>query len=825
MEAKKNIVILVADYPYSSGEPFLEDELKILEPDFNTIYLLQVSKSHVKKREFELYVPNNSIVTELYTGNFKLSPLQKIIEFLSLRFIYEFFIAVFKHKVPFTLALLKLNYYYWSNSFLGMKAIETFIKKENIDINTTVFYSYWCDFHAISLARLKKKTPQLNFVTRLHGWDLYFERHHESFLPFREFIFKKANKIIPISNDGRKYILEKKLSIQPEKIITSRLGVKNLETNVRYKVSKEELEHIFGSQSIQADTDSNNIKTNVTNSETLIVLTLSSINPVKRLDKLIDAIKEINSFNIEWHHIGNGIDPYETTLKQIAQTKLKNLKNISYTFHGKFPKKEVDLFLQNTPVDVIINCSDNEGIPVAIMEAMSAGIPAIAFNVGGIPGIVTDGKTGILLDCTTKDEVGELRNAMEEFYRLEKGIRIILSQNAKRMWKENYNNTINFGFISKLISSQITEAPVIYCQQCLVGSDIYPEIIIDKYGICNVCKIVERKINDINIQRDKNFLPTLLHQIKKQKETKKYDCILGISGGIDSAYLALKAKEWGLNPLLVHVDNGWNSETAVYNIQILIKNLGFELYTVVIDWNEIKDLVRAFLKASVIDIDWANEMCFQAALYEVASKFGIKNILTGHQVATEGWMPDNVVHYKLDLINFKYIHKKFGEHPLKTYPTIGFLKWYYLENIRGIKYYYPLDYIEYNKEKAKNDLVEKYGWRDYGQKHFESIFTRFYQGYILPKKFKIDKRRFHFSALILSKQLTKMEASNLLLSDEYIASGQMQQDKEYVIKKLDFTNEEFEAILKATPKQHSDYPSIINIIRKLRFFKRIIQNN
>lgn len=825
MGAKKNIVILVADYPYSSGEPFLEDELKILEPDFNTIYLLQVSKNRTKKVEFELYVPNNSVITELYTEYFKLSSLQKIIQFLSIRFMYEFFIAIFKHKVPFTFRLIKLNYYYWSNSYLGMKAIVKFIEKENIDINNTVFYSYWCDFHAIALARLKEKKPQLNFVTRLHGWDLYFERHQESFLPFREFIFKKANKIIPISNDGRKYILEKKLSIQPEKIITSRLGVKNLETNVRYKILKEDLKHIFGSENIVVNIDTENKKTRSSNVDTLIILTLSSINPIKRLDKLVDAIKEINSFNIEWHHIGNGLEPYESTFKKSTHMQLGDLKNITYTFHGKFSKKEVDLFLQNVPVDVIVNCSDNEGIPVSIMEAMSAGIPAIAFNVGGIPGIVVDGKTGILLDSNSKNEVLELKNAIEQFYRLDRSARIMLSQNAKRMWKESYNNTINFGFISKLISSKINESPVIYCQQCLVGSDIYPEIIINKYGICNVCGIVEQKINDIKIQRNNNFLPNLLNQIKNQNGSKKYDCILGISGGIDSAYLALKAKEWGLTPLLVHVDNGWNSETAVYNIQVLIKELGFELYTVVIDWNEIKDLVRAFLKASVIDIDWANEMCFQAALYEVASKFGIKNIVTGHQVATEGWMPDNVVHYKLDLINFKYIHKKFGEHPLKTYPTIGFAKSYYLENIRGIKYYYPLDYIDYNKEEAKNELIEKYGWRDYGQKHFESIFTRFYQGYILPQKFKIDKRRFHYSALILSGQLTKEKASTLLLSDEYIESGQMLQDKEYVIKKLEFTNEEFEAILKAPPKQHGDYPSIINIIRKLRFFKRIIQNN
>ena len=194
-------------------------------------------------------------------------------------------------------------------------------------------------------------------------------------------------------------------------------------------------------------------------------------------------------------------------------------------------------------------------------------------------------------------------------------------------------------------------------------------------------------------------------------------------------------------------------------------------------------------------------------------------------MATEGWMPDNVVHFKLDSLNFRAIHKRFGERKLKTYPVIGFLKTYYYEKIAGIKFYYPLDYIEYNKEKVKLELVEKYGWKDYGQKHFESIFTRFYQGYILIKKFKIDKRKFHYSASILSGQLTKEEAMKLVASNEYVESGQMEQDKEYVIKKLGFTPSEFEEILNATPKLHTDYPSVINILRKLKKIKNVIQNN
>ena len=206
-------------------------------------------------------------------------------------------------------------------------------------------------------------------------------------------------------------------------------------------------------------------------------------------------------------------------------------------------------------------------------------------------------------------------------------------------------------------------------------------------------------------------------------------------------------------------------------------------------------------------------------------KFKLKYVLTGHQMSTEGWMTDNVVHYKLDLINFKAIHKRFGEVKLKTYPTIGFIKTYYYEKILDVKFYYPLDYIEYNKEKVKQELAVNYGWKDYGQKHFENIFTRFYQGYLLIKKFEIDKRKFHYSSSILSGQLSKEEAKKMISSNEYIESGKMKEDKNYICKKLGFSEIEFDSIINSAPKNHTDYPSVINILNKLKKIKHVIQNN
>lgn len=803
----KTLVIFVADYPSGNGEPFLEEELKVLEQNFEKIYLLQtlINNGPATNKD-NFYTPKNATVINLYSVVDKLSFFKKIILFLQFRFIYEFALARFKHKVPFSIGLIKQIFYYWPRAHEGKKGIENFINSRQINLNETTFYSYWCDEHAIALAIMKRKISTLNFVTRLHGWDLYFERHRIPFLPFREFIFNKASKILSISNDGRKYILDKKLSILSNKIITSRLGVSDLLINVSYRS--------------EADLP--------VNKKVLHILSLSSVIPVKRLDKLINALKQISSFDIHWHHIGNGTELYESVIKQLAEHELNRRTNISYTFHGYYSKAQVLDFLQNVPIDVIINCSDSEGIPVSIMEAMSAGIPAIAYDVGGIPGILINEETGILLKSNGKNEknkVEELKNAIEKFYHFPVETRLKFSKNAKSMWNENYNALKNYEMVSNILGAREFKAPIIYCKQCLIGSDVYPDISINKYGICDVCGIIQSKTKKIEEERISGYLPALLNEIRSNKGNKKYDCILGISGGVDSAYLAVKAKEYGLNPLLVHIDNGWNSETAVKNLKILIEQLGFDLYTVVIDWNEIKDLVRSFFKAGVIDIDWANEMCFQAALYQVAFKFRTKYILIGHQVATEGWMPDNVVHYKLDLINFKYIHKKFGDRKLKMYPMQGFLKNYFYETILGIKYYFPLDYIDYNKDAVKKELIEKYGWRDYGQKHFENIFTRFYQGYILPVKFKIDKRRFHYSSLILSGQLTKQEAQDLINSNAYIDSLQMLEDKEYVIKKLEFSKEEFEQILKNPPKKHTDYPSIINIVKKARVFKRKLEGN
>lgn len=368
----------------------------------------------------------------------------------------------------------------------------------------------------------------------------------------------------------------------------------------------------------------------------------------------------------------------------------------------------------------------------------------------------------------------------------------------------------------------LEETPI-QCKFCIVDSIVHPQIILDDKGECDICKIVKIKLEGLDVLRENKYFEEKIKTIKSSGLKKGYDCMIGLSGGVDSAYLAIMAKKWGLTPLLVHIDTGWNSEMSVSNIKELVGRLGYDLYTEVIRWEEIKDVVNAFLKSSVIDIDMANEMAAQASLYKIATKFNQKYILTGHQISTEGWMPPTAVHYKLDLVNFKAIHKLFGKTKLNTYPTIGYLKTWYYKNIKRIEYVNPLDYVEYNKEKVLSFLIREYGWKDYGNKHYENVFTRFYQGHILPEKFHLDKRKFHYSALILSGQLTRDSALELVKLPAYPSSELLQHDMEFVSKKLGLSADEFNKIITSPPKRHTDYPSIVTLFNKIQIFKNVIK--
>lgn len=293
-------------------------------------------------------------------------------------------------------------------------------------------------------------------------------------------------------------------------------------------------------------------------------------------------------------------------------------------------------------------------------------------------------------------------------------------------------------------------------------------------------------------------LDELVAKIKKSGEGKPYDCVVGISGGVDSSYLAYQAVKLGLRPLAVHFDSGWNSELAVDNIHNLVTRLGLDLYTHVVDWREMKDLQLSFLKASVANADIPTDHAFGWVAYSQAKKYGIKYILSGSNFASESILPESWGYDAGDAKHLTAIQKRFGSVKLKTYPVMGPLKrylWYPM--VRRIHTAPLLNYMPYIDKDAKRIIAEELGWRDYGGKHYESVFTRYFQGYYLPRKFGFDKRLAHYSSLILSDQMTREEALALLETTNY-PDDLRKQDHEFIAKKLGVSVDALEAIY-ATP--------------------------
>lgn len=346
-------------------------------------------------------------------------------------------------------------------------------------------------------------------------------------------------------------------------------------------------------------------------------------------------------------------------------------------------------------------------------------------------------------------------------------------------------------------------------QQCSISvmdtiSD--PNISFDEKGICNYYyDYLQREQEQVFFGKEaEEKLAGIVEKIKEFGKGHKYDCITGVSGGVDSTYLCLTAKKLGLNPLIVHFDNGWNSELAVKNIENIISKLEFDLYTFVVDWNEFKDLQLAYLKASVVDIEALTDHAIIGTLYRLAAEYDIKYILSGYNIVTEGVLPSYWVWSKTDHANIKDIHKKFGTVPLKTFPLFTARQKRFDMIRKGIEVINLLNYVPYNKKKVKCAITEELGWRDYGGKHYESVFTRFYQGYILPVKFGIDKRKAHLSNLIFSRQIDKAEALAELQKPIYDPQ-QLKDDYEFVLKKFNLTEDEFKAIMQTPRREHSEF--------------------
>tara|TARA_R110000822_G_scaffold307235_1_gene434125 strand:- start:8184 stop:9257 length:1074 start_codon:yes stop_codon:yes gene_type:complete len=333
------------------------------------------------------------------------------------------------------------------------------------------------------------------------------------------------------------------------------------------------------------------------------------------------------------------------------------------------------------------------------------------------------------------------------------------------------------------------------------------KIVFDEKGNCNHCNDALERAKTIWFPNDEGEkkLKTIVEEIKKTQKNKEYDCIIGLSGGVDSSFLAYKVVQLGLRPLVVHIDCGWNSELAVKNVENIVKKLNLDLHTHVVYWEEMKDLQLAYFKANVANQDVPQDHAIFSALYSYAVKKNIKYVFSGGNFSTECILPQSWGYNALDYKSLKAIHKIFGTRKLKRYPHVTFFKRYiYFPYIQKMKIVRLLNLIPYNKDVAMELMENELDWQYYGGKHHESRFTKFFQAYYLPHKFGYDKRRAHLSSLIVSGQISRKEAIKEMKQEIY-PNNSHKDDLDYVAKKLGVSPIEFEKIIASPNKSYSDY--------------------
>ncbi len=364
------------------------------------------------------------------------------------------------------------------------------------------------------------------------------------------------------------------------------------------------------------------------------------------------------------------------------------------------------------------------------------------------------------------------------------------------------------------------------CKKCIMDTSD-PNIIFDKDGVCSHCHYFEkvRKPNWFPNQEGRKLLDIYIAKIKEERKNYQYDCMIGLSGGVDSSYLAyILKKEYNLRMLAVHVDAGWNSELAVSNIENIVKKLDIDLFTFVVDWQEMRDLQVAFLKSGVVNQDTPQDHAFFAGLYMAIEKFKIKDFLVGFNIQTESILPKSWQGLTaMDTIQLKYISNKFGKVKLDKFPTVSLFKQHvYYPYFYKFNKFSPLNYMPYNKDDAKAVIIKELGWRDYGVKHGESKWTKFFQSYFLPKKCGFDKRRAHLSSLILAGEISREEGLKKIEERVYFSDREIADDKEYVAKKLKISIDHLETFLTKNCVHYNQYPNAQNILFNIRKVKSFV---
>lgn len=360
------------------------------------------------------------------------------------------------------------------------------------------------------------------------------------------------------------------------------------------------------------------------------------------------------------------------------------------------------------------------------------------------------------------------------------------------------------------------------CRRCVMDAHA-ADIVFDADGNCNYCTEMLAKLAayqpagaEVLARRMAAFVDT----VRRDGAGKRYDCIVGISGGADSAYALYLARQHGLRPLAAHMDNGWNSELAVNNIENLVRKLGVDLHTHVVEWREYRALQQAFFDADVLDVELLYDNAMLAVNYRLARRYGIRYILSGTNTTTEGMrIPGNFSWNKFDRRNILALARRNGTR-VRSMPTIGVAEYIHHRLLRGVKWVSFLDLVDYNKQRCMDVLVRELGYRPYPYKHYESVFTRFYQGYLLPRKFGVDKRRLHFSSLICSGQMTRARAGELLLQSPYPDPDEQDADIEYFLKKMGWQAGDLDAYLRRPEVRHDAYPSEAHWYTRLHALQR-----
>lgn len=561
------------------------------------------------------------------------------------------------------------------------------------------------------------------------------------------------------------------------------------------------------------------------------IFSCRAMQPLYNIDVIIDGFvllkQKMNNLPLKLVLINycTGEDYYNSIVKKIHENNISKYVTIlpSLTFH--------QLIQEYKNSDVVIMIPKSDGSPVTGMETLLAQKPLIMGNVSYDKDLYNE-KTVWKLDTVTPESVCD---KIIEILQLPRDVVERKTISGYSAVMQNGNLDLEIGKLEVLYKKMLDHNPnkdnkvefvtdsggYNQCSRCVMDNLNDSNILFDENNYCNYCSDYFSHIDNETTTEKYNSknLESLIQKIKDENKNKKYDCIVGISGGIDSAFLVYKLVEFGLRPLAVHYDNGWNSEIATQNIEMLLKKLNVDLYTYVNDWEEFKDVQLSFFKAGVIDIELITDHAILAVFNKAVEKYGVSYVFSGHNVATESILPSDWYHWKLDGLNIKAIHKKFGNGRLKTLPTLNYMTLYKQWKLNRITKIDLLNYISYNKEQAEAILIDKVGWKNYGSKHSESIFTRFYQNYILPVKFNVDKRKAHLSSLICSNQITRENALKELQENTW-DTEQTKLDKEYVIKKLGVLEEVFDDWMKQEPVSHFKYPSYLTrhdkILKKIK---------